>query len=211
MDRYNRRTVETVSVSADEVISLATVKQFLRIDTNDDDDLLLMFIDAGLEGAEKYTRRAIRQITLDLTLDGFPFDDDDALARLGPGVHNVPLSYITGRFGEFDLPYPPVASVTTITTFSRANVGTVLASAAYLLTNSRIVLNDGYSWPTGLRERSAVVVRYVAGYGTGIPAPIKLAVMQHVAAMYECRSGCDMPEASRGMLNSYRLADGLAW
>lgn len=211
MKRYNRRTVEIVSVAADEIVPLADVKAFLRIDTADDDDLITMFISAGLEAAEKYTRRAIRELTLDATLDGFPFDDDEALVRLGPGVHNIPLSYVTGRYNEFDLPYPPVQSITSITTYDRANAATVFDAAAYLLDGSRVVLNDGYTWPTGLRDYAAVKVRYVAGYGAGIPAQIKLAVMQHVAAMYECRSGCDIPAHARGMLNAYRLADGLSW
>lgn len=211
MTRYNRKTVELISVADGEIVPLEDVKQFLRIDSPDDDFMLAMFITAGLEAAEKYTRRAIRQLTLDVTLDGFPFDDDDALVRLGPGVHNVARSYVTGRYNEFDLPYPPVQSVTSITTYSRANAGTVFDAASYLLDGSRIVLNEGYTWPTGLRDYAAVKVRYVAGYGANIPAQIKLAVMQHVAAMYECRSGCDIPAHAQGMLNAYRLADGLSW
>lgn len=211
MRRYNRRVVELISASATEIVALADVKEFLRVDGTDDDDLIEMFITAALESAEKYTHRAIRELTLELTMDGFPFDDDDALVRLGPGVHDLPLSYVTGRFSEFDLPYPNAQSITSITTYNRANDAAVFDAASYLLDNSRVVLNDGYTWPNGLRDHAAVKVRYVAGYGTDIPAQIKLAIMQHVAAMYDCRSGCDIPAAARGMLNAYRLADGLAW
>lgn len=211
MNRYNRRTVEIVSAVETGIIDLDDVKAFLRIDGTDDDVLLAMFVTAALEAAEKYTRRAIRVLTLDATMDGFPFDDDEALVRLGAGVHNVPLSYITGRYSEFDLPYPPVTSITTITTYNRANAGSVFDAASYLLDGSRVVLNDGYTWPTGLRDYAAVKVRYVAGYGSNTPSQIKLAIMQHIAAMYECRSGCDIPEHAQGMLNAYRLADGLSW
>lgn len=211
MRQYNRRSVEVISASLDAIVYLSDVKDFLRIDGNDDDIILGIFVTSALEAAEKYTRRAIRQLTLELTLDGFPFNDDDALVRLGPGVHSVARSYITGRFNEFDLPYPPVQSVTSITTYNRANASSVFSSDAYILDGSRVVLNDGYVWPSELRDFAAVKVRYVAGYGANIPAQIKLAVMQHVAAMYECRSGCDIPAHARGMLDAYRILDGLSW
>ena len=212
--RYNRRSVEVISFTdqAIDILPLADVKAFLRIDGTDDDPLLTMLINSAVESAEKYLARALRRQTLELTLDGFPFADDEALARLGPGVHQVALSYVIGDVEGIDLPYPPVASVTSITTFNTANASAVFSSAAYLLDGFRITLNRGYTWPTDLRDRAAVKVRYVAGYGQAtLPSSIKLAMMQHLVAMYECRTGCDIPAAARGMMDAYRIRDGLAW
>ena len=212
--KYNRKSVSLVSLTdqATDIIPIEDAKAFLRIDGDDDDPMLTLFIGAAVDAAEKYLARAIRRQVLDLTMDGFPWGDDDALDRLGAGTFNVPLSYITGASEEFDLPYAPVNSITSITTYDTANAATVLSSAAYLLDNSRVVLNAGYSWPTSLRERAGVKVRYVAGYGpAALPGAIRLAIMQHVVAMYECRTGCEMPEASRGLMQAYRILDQLAW
>jgi len=213
-ERYNRRQVEVSSVTdaPTDIISLDEVKSFLRVDGTSDDALLTMLIGVAIDAAEKYLWRSILTKSLVLTMDAFPFSDDEALVRLGPGVHDVPPNYITGGAAEFDLPYPPVASVTSITSYSPANAGTVLSSSAYMLDNARVVLNAGYSWPSDLRNRAAVRVAYVAGYGAaGLPAAIKMGMMQHLVAMYECRMGCEMPSAARGLLDGYRILDGLAW
>jgi Phage gp6-like head-tail connector protein len=214
LDRYNRRSVAFVAQTDDatDIIPLADAKEFLRIHGNDDDLLLIMLIGAAVDAAEKYTRRAIRRATYELTLDGFPYFDDDNLARLGAGTFDVARSYVLGTGDEFDLPYPPVNSITSITTYNRANAAAVVSPATYLLDGGRIVLNDGYTWPTDLRDRAAVKVAYAAGYGpVNVPVSIKIGMMQHLVAMYDCRTGCDMPEAARGLMNGYRILDGLTW
>jgi hypothetical protein len=211
--KYNRKTVSLVSLTdqATDILRISDARDFLRID-DADDALLTMLIQSAVESAERYLARAVRRQTLELTMDGFPFADDEALVRLGSGTFTIPLSYITGGAGEFDLPYAPANSVTSITTFSPGNVSAVFASSNYILNNSRVVLNEAATWPSGLRERAAVVVRYVAGYGpTGVPSPIKIGMMQHLAAMYDCRTGCNMPEAARDMMAPYRILDQLAW
>lgn len=208
---YNRKTITRVSVAAGDLVTLAEVKAFLRLDGTAEDTMLQMFIDAAIDGAEQYTRRALREQTIDYAMDGFPRVDDDALDRIGAGVHNLPLSHFGGD-GYFDLPLAPIKSVTSITTYARDNSATVFPSASYLLDGFRVSLNSGYSWPTGLRDNAAVITRYVAGYGpTDLPRAIKMAILQHVAAMYECRMGCEAPQAARGALNAYRLMDGLTW
>lgn len=212
--RYNRRTVEIISATdqATDILLLADVKAFLRIDGPDDDALLTMLIGAAVDAAEKYTRRALRRLVLEVTMDGFPFADDEALARLGSGTFQMPPSYVLGETSDIDLPYPPINSITSITTFNKSNVSAVVSASAYILDGFRVSLNDGFTWPTDLRERAAVKVRYAAGYGaSALPASIKLGMMQHLVAMYECRTGCDMPDAARGLMDQYRILDGLAW
>lgn len=213
-ERYNRRSVAVISYTdqAIDILPLADVKAFLRITEDDDDPLLTLLIDAAVASAEKYLVRALRRQTLELTLDGFPFSDDDALVRLGAGVHQVALSHVIGDVEGIDLPYAPINSITSITTYNPANASAVFSSASYLLDGFRVTLNRGYTWPTDLRDRAAVKVRYVAGYGlSGLPAGVKLGMMQHMVAMYECRTGCEMPDAARGLMNAYRLSDGLTW
>lgn len=209
--RYNRRTVEIVSVRDEDVIRMSEVKDFCRITDLDDEPMLAMFLASAIEAAEQFTSRAIRELTIDMTMDGFPVWDDDALVRLGAGTHLVPPSFVRGRADEFDLPRPPIKSITSITTYNRTNAASVMDAAAYLLDGFRVALNEGYTWPSDLRDRAAVKVRYVAGYGPLLPAPIKTGIMQHVSAMYDCRGGCEIPDAARAAMKPYRIMDGLAW
>lgn len=135
---------------------------------------------------------------------------------LGDGWHEGHYSTLIGSMGEFDVPFAPLQSVTSIKVYSPANVESTVSAAAYSvdLRSGRIYLNDGYDWPTDLRTRSAVLVTYVAGYGTeaaSVPAAIRQAIMQHAAQMYECRSACDMHDACRSLLDGYKLHDMLGW
>ena len=55
---------------------------------------------------------------------------------------------------------------------------------------ARVILRDGGSYPTDLRASNAIKITYTAGYGTtvqSIPEPIRIAMMQYCAFMYENR------------------------
>lgn len=207
----NRKSYASANVSAAEIITLASVKSFLRVSESFDDAMIQSFIDAAIDEAERVTRRAIRAQTVTLTMDSFPHGQDDAMVRLGPGVFQVPQRFLTGASDFFDLAYPPVLSITSVITYDDANTPTTMSSAQYMLDDNRIILNSGYSWPTGLRSQAAVKIAYQAGYGANVPSPLSLAIKQHVSAMYDCRSGCDIPAAALKLMSSYIVMDQLAW
>ena len=55
---------------------------------------------------------------------------------------------------------------------------------------ARVILRDGGSYPTDLRAANALKITYTAGYGTttqSVPEPIRIAMMQYCAFMYENR------------------------
>lgn len=209
---YNRKTVQTITPPASLAVSVADVKAFL-IDVPDTDDAIIEhFIKTATESAKQYMRRSVAIETLELQMDGFGEPDgDDRLAAMGPGSFTAYVPGILGGECEFDLPFPPLQSVTSITTFSRANTSSVVDPSLYGvdLQGGRVYLNEGETWPVDLRARAAVQVRYIVGY-TAIPADMAQAIIQHAAAMYECRSACEMPAIARNLLAPYRLADGLA-
>jgi hypothetical protein len=208
--RYNRKTVSVITPPSGLAVSLTDMKAYLVITGTADDALLTAFIQAATEAAKQYLKRSILEETLELTMDGFNEFDDDRILALGPGVHTASVPYILGGGNEIDLAYPPVKSVTTIKTFDRANTEATFSNTLYQLDGDggRVYLNESVTWPSDLRARAAVKVRYVVGY-TAIPAPIVQGIKQHVAAMYECRDACSMPEVSKSIMASYRLADNL--
>lgn len=208
--RYNRKTVSVITPPSELAVPLADMKAYLVITGTADDALLTAFIQAATEAAKQYLKRSIMEETLELTMDGFDEFDDDRILALGPGVHTASVPHILGGGNEIDLAYPPVKSITSIKTIDRANAEATFSSSLYALDvdGGRVFLNEGETWPTDLRARAAVKVRYIVGY-TIIPAPIIQGIKQHVAAMYECRDACSMPEVSKSIMASYRLADSM--
>ncbi len=166
-NRWNRTTDAST-----EPVTLALVKSHLRVDHSDEDDLLNLIITAARQWAEEYTRRSFVTQTWTLDMDDFP---------AGTGL---PL-----RYGS------PLQSVSSVKYYdSDETLQTWSADEYHVDTKSivgRVVLDDGYSWPSDLDDRpNCVTVTYVAGYGdeaTDVPAAIRLALLEIIANGYENR------------------------
>ena len=216
---FNRKTVKVITPPVASPISLEDMKKYLRVDDAADDDLIQSFIDAATESMKQYLKRSLITETLEFSMDGFGVSDsasDHKLDRLGPGVHTTSYPDVLGRGNEVDIPFLPIQSVTTVKTFNRSNTVSTFDSAKYELDEEggRIYLNEGEIWPTDLRAREAVKIQYVSGYGNAgddIPATIIQAIKAHVAAMYDCRCPCEMPDLCVRILAPYKLLDYLEW
>lgn len=214
--KFNRISLAVITPPAESPVTVAEMKLILRIDGTSDDALLQLYIDAAVDWAQKYTRRAFITQTLELTLDGFSQFGDEGLAAVGPGVHDYPRSYfITDGSNEVNLPFLPIQSVTSIKTKDVDNSETTVDSSKYELdtTGGRIFLDIGEIWPVNLRERAAVKIRYVAGYGaaSAVPAAIKQGIRQHVQKMYECAGVCEGGDACNSLFDGYRLFDDMGF
>lgn len=213
--RYNRKTVQVITAPADLPVSVADMKAYLRIDGDDDDSMLEAFIKASADFVKQYLRRSLMTETLELTMDGFSAEGDSKLLALGPGVHTGSREYYTDSGASVELPFAPIQSITSVTTYNRSNTSAVYSSSNYELdeTGGRIYLNEGSIWPNNLRDREAVKIRYVAGYASAaaIPASITQAIKMHVAQMYECREACDMGMACKALLDGYKRYDDLGY
>lgn len=214
--RYNRITVKVTTPPSVSPVTLSDMKEYLRVDTTADDNLIQDFIDAASESVKQYLRRSLITETLELTMDGFGQLADEGILALGAGVHVGSYSYILGRPNEIDLPFLPIQSVTSIKTFNRANQESTFDSELYELdeTGGRIYLDEGVTWPDNLRGREAVKITYVAGYGdagSDIPAPIIQSIKGYVGKMYDCRDMCEMPDMCKAILAPYKLYDELGY
>ena len=210
--RYNRHSLKVLVPPTGSIVSVADMADYLVLSPGQDIALVQSFIAAATDAMGRYLRVSLQTQTLRLIKDGFVIGGDEALLRLGPGVHTASVSYILGGADYIDLPRGPVQSVAQIVTFNRANQSAVFDPSLYQIDASgeRIYLNEGASWPDNLRAFAAVQVDYVAGY-TSVPQAIIQGIKQHVSAMYECRSACDMPKAVQGIVESYRRFDELGW
>ena len=155
-------------------VSLASVKDHLRITGTDEDTVLLGLIDAAEKYAELETSRAFIERTYRLTFSGFPFGSRDPIY----------------------LPMPPLSSVSSVKYWNNAdpNVLTTVSDTTYTVETDyepgTVQPNVGEDWPTDVADRNdAVEVVFVAGYAnqSDIPAAISIAVKMIAGAFYENR------------------------
>lgn len=217
--RFNRKTTKVVTAPVNKPVSLSDMKTQLRVDTSDDDDLINGYIDASADYFKHYLRRSLITETIELSADGFvrsEDDDDLGLLRLGAGTHYGSREHILNRPNEIELPFLPIQSITSVKTFNRSNIESTFDASNYNLDEQggRLYLNEGVSWPDNLRDREAVKIVYVAGYGddpADIPSIIRQAIKEHVSMMYDCRGVCIPCDNVMRMVASYKIRDYLGW
>lgn len=152
--------------------------------------LIAALITSARVAAEHYTRRAFINQTIQLTRDALPYRSE-----LGwwDGVRQGADIPAPARFLE--LPRPPLVSVSSVQYYDTTDSANTFASSNYFVETGmepgRVSLNYGAIWPVGLRGSSAIVVTYVAGYGStrsSVPAGITEAIKRSVALPYSSRT-----------------------
>lgn len=170
---YAVRTVEP----AEEPVSLAEAKLYLRVDGADEDSLISRMIAAARLSAEQYMRTSLVTQSWKLIYDDY-----------APSC--------------FELPYGPVQSVSSIVLVARDSSQTTVNSGNYYLSgNKQFLVVD-----TALIAHR-VETTYVAGFGDAVdvPAAIKQGMMVHIAKLYEQRpEPVQIGEATRALYDIYR-------
>lgn len=207
--------LEITTFPSTKLQTLSQVKTFLRVDDNCEDELIELYIDSATRDIENYLRRSLITQTLKLTLDSFDRVAYDEQDFFGSGIHDAPRSALTKEDFVY-LARPPIQSITSITTYDESNASSVFASSNYTLdgVNGRIFLNEGSVWPTSLRDRNAVEIIYVGGYGdaaSDVPSPIRRALLNHIRQMYHERGDCELSCSTKTELSSYKLQDYLGF
>lgn len=187
-----QKTIQVVTPPASEPLTLAEVKEFLRVDHSDDDATLAIFIAAARQLCESYTRLALLPTTFEEYFDDFP--------------------QYTGTYkDEIRLSRSPVSAVTYVK-YIDGNETTITASASDYKTDlisqpARISPDNGWF---GTHETiNAVFIRYVAGYANAasVPAPLKHGMLLVIGDMYENRTDSvkRLPTAAEYLWNPYRV------
>lgn len=187
-----QKTIQVVTPPASEPLTLAEVKEFLRVDHSDDDATLAIFIAAARQLCESYTRLALMPTTFEEYFDDFP--------------------QYTGTYkDEIRLSRSPVSAVTYVK-YIDGNETTITASASDYKTDlisqpARISPDNG--WFGTYETINAVFVRYVAGYANAasVPAPLKHGMLLVIGDMYENRTDSvkRLPTAAEYLWNPYRV------
>jgi len=210
---HNRKSVAVTTSADSAAVATADMRSYLRVSGTDSDTLIADHVAAATEAIKQYLRRGLLTETLTLTMDRFATGDPNAWVRgLGGGVHDGSLTHYRGDHAAIDLPFSPVQTINSVTTYNADNTAAVFAAASYKAGDDKIYLNDGYSWPTSLRDHDAVSISYDVGFGSGsIPAPIVEAIKEFVAAKFDGCGNGEILGRLRGNLAPWQRVDSLAW
>ena len=178
-------------------ITLTEVKDWLRIDSSDEDSILKNLIGAVTAYAETYTRRAFITQTWKMETEDFPRDSDSYV----PGYPRL-----SGR-DFIRLPRQPVQSISSIKYYDNADTLQTFASSNYTHEDDRVYLKDTATWASDTRNGMPVEITVVCGYGdktTDIPDDLRFALTEHVAFMYENRGSDKIPASALSVYKQFR-------
>ena len=155
---------------AEEPVTLAEIKDHLRVSGTAEDSLLTLYAQMAREAVEEETWRALMPQTWTLYLPGWPAN------------------------GVIELPRPPLASVTAITYTDEDGVEGTLAVSNYRVDTARepgrVVLAPNGAWPVdALDSVNGVAVEFVAGYAdaSAVPVTAKAAILLQIGEIYANR------------------------
>lgn len=161
-----RTTAPTV-----EPVSLALAKQHLRVDHNDEDDLITEYIASARAWVESFLERSLIRQTWQMILDEFPAAGENIELRMPPAYDLVSFQYLDDD-GD-------------ATTVDAAYYDSILAVDCGIIT-----LASGQAWPVPGDYPGPVRISYRTGYGTAatdVPADIRRAVRTMVEHQYRTR------------------------
>lgn len=168
-----------LAVPAVEPVSSAEMKAHLRLDSDDDTDLVTGLVVAARALVERTTRLALVAQEWRIGLDRWP------------------------NTRRVTLPLAPVLAVTAIRVSRAGDAPAVLAPALYRLDSSRdpvcLVVDDAAPDPD--TRTGGIEIDAAYGFGTdplAVPAPLRLAIRCLVARWYENRG--DARESRAGAL-----------
>jgi len=180
--------VPTSNPVLNDVLTVADIKTYGRIDTSAEDTLLADMRAAAAAYIENYCNTSI--------------GDRNALAYLE-------------NFYTATIPRGPVNSITQIEYLNSANQWTVLPSANYWVDTERTTARVQFDNVPDLYDDAYHRVRITLNYGhpeATVPAPLKMALRVLTVAMYDNRNATDhrgnpnaVPESVHALISTFRI------
>jgi Phage gp6-like head-tail connector protein len=176
-----------------EPVTIDEAKLHLRVDTSDDDALILGQIKAARRHLEWTYNRAMLTQSLVLTLDSFDSRKwtSEAFYGVSPATWSLGLG-VTWSMIELR---PPVQSITSVKYTDPSGVQQTLASSGYAFdpgseqSTGRIFPALNKIWPAVGLTPAAVSIEFVAGFTSAdlVPEDWKAATKLMLGALYENR------------------------
>jgi len=168
-----------------EPITLTEVKAQIGLDTNDDDTILTLYIEASRNFAETITGLSLITQKWLMTIDRWPMSGGEWWDGVRDGAIGDLQS--TGRAQAVYLPRYPLQSIETMTADSQA----ITVADVFVVDTQekpgRLVLKSGSTFPPVSESANGIQILYVSGYGltaADVPADLRLALIMMVAHLY---------------------------
>lgn len=149
-------------------VTLQEAKDYCKIDTDVDDDIVLRLINGATQYVESYCNTSLITQT--------------KIVWLNPSDVDYKYNYV-------DLPIGPIIEIDELNSYGQTNTET-LADVHYTLSGRRLFWDNGYYWPSDVRGFDSYAVTALVGYGDdaeSVPEDIKNAILMLVANWYQNR------------------------
>lgn len=194
-----------VTPPAVEPVSLAEAKAHLRLEIDDDDDLVSALISAARQKCESRLTRAFVTSGWRFTTDGFPGQFSrysPATGAAGPAgfayglaplYGYIPERLLAGTAAPVVIPHARLISVSSISYLDITGTRQTLDPSKYSVEpgdGGRITPSYGSTWPQCQVYPASVWIDISLGYGptsADVPACIRAAMKLLVGTLYECR------------------------
>ena len=178
-----------------EPVSLAEAKAYLKVEYDEEDQLIQSLITAARAHLELATRRAFLTQGWSLFLDRWP------------------------KSGMVHLPLSPVASVDALHVYDAQDAVSVVAASEYSVDvhsqPPRVIRSGHGQWCRSPRRLNGIEIVFTAGFGPEVadtPAPLRQAILLLVAHWFENRQpltldgDCvEMPLTVKALIAPYRM------
>ena len=195
-------TIQLITPPDEDAITLAEAKEYLRIDTDDEDADIRRMLNAATTEAQRTTDRPFVTATYQLGLNGFPYNGCSAFP------------------GRIEFPNAPLQSITSIKyTDTDGNEQTVDAADYIVNTAGQPGFVDpafGTAWPTAQLIADSVRIVFVCGYGDDgsyLPEDLSYAIKLMTSHFYENReivstdSMTEVPYTWKSIMAQYSIPE----
>lgn len=208
------RTTDATS----EPVSLAELKDHLRVDDANSDTLIASLGVAAREVAETWTRRQFITAPYTFTLDRFPYQGYDNY-RFGapPQAEGSPLYSWCMHRNIIRIPVAPVLAVSSIAYIDTAGATQTLSASNYILDKlsepARLTPAYSLTWPATQARINAVTISFTAGWANAsvCPAKVKHLIRLLVGDYFENRVPVGDPSINNYTAAVRLLTASLSW
>jgi uncharacterized phiE125 gp8 family phage protein len=185
----NREWIVSVEPET-EPVSVDELKEFARIDYDEEDTLLEGFIKAVRQASEEYMGRALIEQTIEMTMDYWPSN-------------------------QIELPRPPLISIVRVATLDEDDTETAYSSDNYFARTraapGQLIIKRSITPPINTdRDYGGFLIVFKAGYGTtaaSVPQSIREGIKLWASIVESTRelNSKNPPKQVRAFLDLYRL------